>query len=215
MITRDPSELLYDSQVDIMRDNNDEGTIDSNIESFKNYCIAEITLRMNTKEFKPTYLSLIDDILSYDISDKLIFARNLLFSFSSKYGVPLSIIYSVLGQRLEISVISEEDVSDILKFIEFIEYDSYEFLSEIIFPYIEDVNNLNCEQILNKGGVDLLKYFLDIVRKNEKNLPRIFFNLVFNLSADTLRNLVLKMLSNTIDDVFIKIKEKTISITRK
>jgi hypothetical protein len=211
LITKNPEDILYNSQVDAIRDNDDEGTADSNISGFRDYCISEITLRICTKEFKSTYLALLDDILSYDILDKLVFVRNLLLSFSSKYEISLSTIYFVLGQRLEISVISEEDVSNILKFIEFIEYDCCDFISETIFPYVEDINNLDPEQIINNGGIDFLKYFLASVRKNEKDLPKIFSSLVFNLSEDRLRVLIIKMLSNNIDNVFIKIKEKAIS----
>lgn len=208
MISKDPTKILYDSQVDILRDNMDEGSVDANRQGFRDYCMGVITLMMNTPEFKSTYLALIDDMLSYDIKERLIFARELLYAFAGKYEVPVFVLYDMMGQTLDISVSSEEDIDDILEFIEFVEFKCIDTLVEVLSPFRERSKILEAEQIIEVGGIKLLKNFVDFIKNNSDKLPKLFVILIPLLSAQTLQTLILKMSIHNWDQIFIGIKIK-------
>lgn len=205
MISRTPEDILLNSQVDIIRDNDDEGTADASKDGFRDYCIAEITLMMNTREFKSTYLVLKDEILSYDIRVRLLFVRELLYAFSGKYEVPYFVVMNLMGSSPQVSVLSEEDVDNILEFIEFIEFRCSDILAEALYKFVKD-KQYDTEQIINSASVDFLREFLNLVGKNKNKLPKLFVNLVSLVSADTLRTLLLKMALNNRDEVFVKIR---------
>jgi hypothetical protein len=210
LIAKDPTKILYDSQVDILRDTMDDGTVDATRKGFRDYCMGVITLMMNTPEFKSTYLALIDDMMSYDIKERLIFARELLYAFAGKYEVPAFVLYDMMGQTLDISVSSEEDIDDILEFIEFVEFKCVDTLVEVLFPFREKTKMLEAEQIIEAGGIELLKNFVDFIKSNSDKLPKLFVILVPLLSAQTLQTLILKMASHNWDEVFIEIKKKEV-----
>jgi len=200
-ISKTPDNILYNSEPDPWRDDDDIGTCDEQKKGFRDYCIAEITKVIKTKNFRNTYLSLFDDILSYDIKERIIFAEKVLETFCSKYGVQF---------EQNIIILSDDEINQVLDLIKFVEIDCVESLAKTIHIFTKNVKTTNLNDLLETYRIPFLKEYLKWLKENDKKVPGLFSYLCGTLQARELLGLTLGMISNNWSYIFPELRKMEI-----